>query len=731
MQNSLALFDLISPYVLRGDTFGQWHAALAVLSVAEHTIVADDTGIVIRGTARFDTNVSPYIDPSSMTFGVTDDSQHPANDSGRRDPWFDIRDAHIDFELSAPRVASQKVATAVTAIGASSSFTNAAAVLSDYGVTTAGTIPSDYASTEFTLDLLLTTVVLRPPFLIGAKLDPSGILVADPTKAQVKISLPKIKARLTQGSGANDPLTATLLSFGASGLDDTDDIGVAQLITMDPPYAFIGSSKTVGIGFRSATLDLSDGSTPPDVLAQFGYDDSWTGLYLPELRLYIAPQGAENLAFDASATNLLIGFGASAGVTGDFELQIVDQGSGDVHVSARFYDDNGQSYGITKTGDGSTATVTLPKKTRMAVDIDGGLTPYTSSAQIGSAADAPGRTFDVDFGTDTSLTIILTAKGSQPGATPTKLTITAALQTTSATAPAGTTQTPGTPQAYIDSQTTTQGGSSVTTPTLRVVSQTSTQVTLAVDTDAATAANTQWSVGGTAQGTSATLTVDCNPGDSVSVEATLAGQAGVTSFTAYYRFDHPKPNVDNPATFTVVPDNTHTTPAPDQGVSSPWPGGSEVLTALTPVLDTLPAGTAITVHGYASFETGDNPSTSGNDYRYNSQLALNRAQGFQSLIGQYHTKSFTFPDTSADMSNWTAQNDAAGRNNFWKAVATWPPTNAPDTVIDGTVKRNTVDNPTPPAIPDSPEAPKAPPPPSWFKSIDVKVRIVRDRKSVV
>ena len=339
MSFDLALFDLVSPYVLQGDAFGQWHAALSVIFVSEYTMTVDDDGIVIRGIARFSGDVTSYVHPSKMTFGVNAENTegHPANDPGGRDPWIDVRDVHIDFELSAPRAASQKVAIAVSTIGSATAFANAAAVLSAYDANTGAPPPSDYASTAFTLDLLLTTVVLRPPFLKGAKLDPSGILLEDPTHAQVKITLPKIKVRLAQGSNADDPLTAQLLSLGASGLDDRDDLGVAQLITMDPPYAFIGSSQIVGIGFRTATLDLSDGSTPPDVLAQFGFDDSWTGLYLPELRLYIAPKGATGLAVDASATNLLIGFGASAGVTGDFELEIIDQGSGPVAVSARFY----------------------------------------------------------------------------------------------------------------------------------------------------------------------------------------------------------------------------------------------------------------------------------------------------------------------------------------------------------------------------------------------------------
>src|SRR5262249_38597433 len=147
----------------------------------------------------------PWIDPSKMAFGVNAENTegHPANDAGRRDPWIDVRDAHIDFELTAPRVASQKVSAAVTSIGGAASFAPAAAVINAYDDNPADPPPSDYPSTEFILDLLLTTIVLRPPFLRGAKLDPSGQLIADPAKTQVKFTLPRLKVRLAQGSAAN------------------------------------------------------------------------------------------------------------------------------------------------------------------------------------------------------------------------------------------------------------------------------------------------------------------------------------------------------------------------------------------------------------------------------------------------------------------------------------------------------------------------------------------------
>src|SRR5262249_11317697 len=285
--------------------------------------------------------------------------------------------------------------------------------------------------------MLLTTAVLRPPFLRGAKLDPSGQLLADQNKTQVKFTLPRLKVRLNQGSATNDPLAVNLLSLGASGLDDASGMGVMEFVTMDPPYAFIGTSDCVGFGFRSATLDLGTGSTPPDVMAQFGFDESWTGLYLPEIRLFVAPSGATGLAVDAGARNLLIGIGASAGVTGDFDLTVLDQGSGPVHVSARFYDPAGRSYGITKTSD-TTATVALPATLdRRVMAVDGALPPYTAGAQFEGGAVQPGRVFDCDMTTQTSRTIVVTATGSQPGATPTSLTIMANRQVSSAPPPPG------------------------------------------------------------------------------------------------------------------------------------------------------------------------------------------------------------------------------------------------------------------------------------------------------
>ena len=124
MVYDLALFDLISPYVLFGDSFGSWHAALSVIYVDEYSVAIDDGGIVMRGVAHFSGDVPPPVlnPPISISFTALNEEGHPANDPGRRDPWIDIRDARIDFELTAPRVASQKVSSAVAPISSVPSF---------------------------------------------------------------------------------------------------------------------------------------------------------------------------------------------------------------------------------------------------------------------------------------------------------------------------------------------------------------------------------------------------------------------------------------------------------------------------------------------------------------------------------------------------------------------------------------------------------------------------------
>lgn len=741
MDLDLALIDFIFPYVLRSNSsLGSWHAALSVIYVSEHTTAIDDNGVVIRGTAHFSGDIDPLIfDPFAMNFRFAADNTegHPANDSGRRDPWFDLRDSHIDFELCVPRVASQKVFEAVNNIGMGNpNFAANANVIVAYDQNVAGNmpqapakpmpLPSDYPGTEFVLDMVFTGVVLRPPFLRGANLDSSGQLVADPLNAQVKFTLPRIKFRLSQGSADADPLVVTLLSLGATGLDDPGDVAAAELVKMEPPYAFIGPSNTVGFGFRSGFLDLSTGSTPPDVLSQFGFDESWTGLYLPEIRLFVAPHGAEDFAVNAGARNLMIGIGASAGITGDFDLTVLDQGA-DLHLSARFYDDVGRFYGITKTSE-TTAIVALPDHVRMVVDIDGGLTPYMTNVAFDNDLPKSGRLFEFDLRPEPTHKIVISVEDSRKPIATGTLTITANRRPSSAAELQGSQPVvTSPPPAEVQTTSIVKGGSPVQEPKLLLVEETPNSATISLDPEDP---DTHWTIDGNYEEYGPRCIVSLPPGSSLQVKAELPGSQGIDEFTAYYRFDRPSPG-DNNATkaFAIIPDNTHTTPAPDQGTNSPWPPGSDAGSALAPLLEALPPGTNIVIKGYASFESEKGETTRV----YNTDLARRRAIGLQAIIeNEKPDKDFTFvPDPDADMSNWRGQGDP-GRNLFWKAVASWPPESVPGTVTTGTVLRRpaqtTGTNTTilvP--VPDNPSEDTPPAPPIWFKRLGAKVRIVRDQ----
>jgi hypothetical protein len=735
MPFDLSLFDLITPYILRGDSFGAWHAALSTLLVREHEVAIDEAGVVVRGVVSFEGTVRPYIDLSRMTMGIEAENTegHPQNDASRRAPWIDIRDSKIDFQLVAPRAASQKVSTAVATIGPAPAFANTAAVLTAYDTNPLDAPPSDYPSTEFVLDLVLTTIVLRPPFLRGAKREADGQLVPDAAREQVSFTLPRIKARLSQGSGNNDALTATLVSLGASGLDDPGDIGVAELIRMDPPYAFIGPSNCVGFGFRSGILDLSDGATPPEVLAQFGFDESWTGLYLPEIRLFVAPEGARDFAVDAGARNLLIGFGGSDGVTGDFDLTVLNQGAGPLKLGARFYDAEGRGYSITRESE-TTATAQLPAFTRMVVDVEGGRTPFNVTASFDGGAPQAGREFDVDLSVQT--TRLIEIQATDTSAPQKSATLAVQVSRRPATPPAlpGAGAQPATPPVEVQTTSITQGGSAVLAPRLRLVSETPTTATIALDVDASRAAQTQWTVDGNPMGTQATLTVNVGAGQQVSVRAELPGVAGVSNFTGYYRFDRPSPGTDTQTrNYALHADNTRTEPAPDEGPTAPWVSGTDVFSALRPVLGSLPAGTAIDIKGFASFE-GD---ASEQKRIYNTDLARRRALGLQAIIEKLEeepalqAKNFAFtPPPRAEMTNWLTQGpDLETRRTWWKAVASWTPASTPGTITEGVVKRRAIEKPPGPPPPihvEDPPPPSAPSPPSWFRMLGCKVRIVRN-----
>ena len=727
---ALSLLDLISPYQLLGTTLGDWQVALGAIYVDHYEASGSAEGNTLRGVAKFAVSARPVLDlPNArFTLDATAGGVHPQDDPTRRDPWIDIRDTQIAFEFFAPRIGSPLIAGA-TGIPATTAnvFDVIDAMPLDVPV-------SDYPGAQFTLNMLLTTVVLRPPMLKGAKLRADGLLEPDPTHPTVSFSLPKLRMQLAQDAAGN--LNFDILSVGAAGLDDGGDLASAELITMDPPYAFIGDSRVVGFGFRSAVLDLSDGYTPPDILEQFGYDDSWTGLYLPVVRLFVAPHGMDDFAVSAGASNLLIGLGSTPGITGDFALSVINQGSA-LGVSARFYGPGNQPFGITRSG--TTATTMLPRSTRMVVDAAGRRPPYTTTATLDGAPLSPvagqPNIFDIDLGSDNAGVIALSVTDGGTPATPATLTINAGPR------PGNALPAPATvAQANFTTDTITRDAVAVGAPSLRLLARTDATISLTLDPpDPLTAWEVRKPPGGAVVASSGTsVTIPLGPNETASVKATTAAVgAGPETVSAYFRFDRPtnihlsehdpSTNIDHvaglpgtlgplPNPYALNPDNSSSGAAVTAAPESPFTG-QHVIDAYSARVNAVPVGATIAITGWASNE--NDPA----DLDYNFLLSRRRAEAFGHILRSINpAKNFTFtllgkgPTGTADLNT---------RRTNWRADAVLPAAPLAGTVTTGTVTRGPTSTPVqPPQTPDP--APTDPTPPSWFRSLGAKVRIVRD-----
>lgn len=727
---NLALADLVLPYVLRGENLGPQHAALSVLRVVSFEVASDAFGTVIRGSCEFNgrMQINPLSGGLQLNAGV--DEAAPAYDPNRRTPIFDISETKVDFELLVPRAGSAIVAQGAQTITATG-FAGTQAVLNNWDTLPIDTPTSDYPTSGFVLDLILKAPTVRPPFLHPAKVNSQGLLEPDTAFQEVALTLPKLRFRMTHGNALNSQLTFTLESLGATSLDDPADFGVAELISMSPPYAFIGGAndRVFGIGFRSATLDLSADSTPPAILSKASVGDDWTGLYLPEVRVFFSPNGARDFAFEAGANELLIGFGPDDGVWGDFEAMLVNQGSGELTLNARFIDEEGRSYGVEKTS-ATTGTARIPARTRMVVDVSGGRTPHRRFATVGATAEAEGMAFVVDLSTTSPQVIQIRATDSSSTALQATLTITAQRRTPQASLP-----TPGATPAPPLLATLT---APTDTPVIVMVGQTDSQVILATEPRDPTI---EWSVdGGPFGAAQPAITVDVLPGQSHQVRARRPGQNVPSELNFFFYFDEPDvvPDAGEAAAlraYAMVGDNLSTVKAVSKNQRQRLPGHQSPLTAYAPYFNLAPNGSTISIHGHASYENDDNRAT------YNYRLARRRAISVREAISAaFPTKNFVYTYDPNDAAATTAQ------VNAWKTSSGWTSHGAPNdrdwwtaklnlpnglsTAADeaqATVQRPNAPPPPPPVIEPVDPPVNRPATPDWFRYAKLKVRIVRSQ----
>lgn len=727
---NLALADLVVPYLLRGENLGPQHAALSVIRVVQWETAGDDFGVAIRGRCEFNGYARIDTNNGGLRIDAGVDEAAPAFDPAQRTPVFDIRETSIEFELFVPRAGSSIVAAGATSI-ASAAFTPVRDVLDMWDTLPLDPAPGDYPGTAFTLDLILKAPSLRPPFLHPAKLNNQGLLEPDPGVREVELTLPRLRFRLTHGNAAGSQLTFDLVSAGVAGLDDPGDIGVAELISMRPPYAFVGGAndRVFGIGFRSAVLDLSNESTPPALLEKAQVGDDWTGLYMPEVRVFISPSGARDFAFEAGANELLIGFGEAGGLWGDFEAMLVNQGSGELKLGARFVDANGKLYGIDRLSD-TEANANVPERTTLIVDVSGGRTPYTRKVNVGGGPQETGTAFLVDLSATAQQDIVINVTDGSASPVSATLTVHARRRTATPQLPA-----PGAAPPVDLTATISPPGD---TPVIVIASQSDTEV---IVTTRPPDPSIRWTLdGGPESPAQPTFAIPVAPGQSHSIKARKPGHAVPATLDFYFYFDEPPTTVpagENSAllAYAKVGDNLSTVRAVSKIDRHRSAGHQDPLAAYAPYFDVAPNMSTLRIRGEASYEGTDTDAVQ----KHNYLLARRRAIAVRERLREaYGAKNFDYSDLQpADpdpsnatvdawvvASNWTTHG-APGDNAWWKATVSLPPLSTADDDSTYTVQRPAAPpppKPNPDPVDPPPETPAAP---DWFRSVKLKVRIVR------
>lgn len=715
---NLALLDVVAPYVFRGENLGPSHAALSALRVVTFTSAIDATGVTLRG--HCEVNGSLSFDPSSATLSAVVDEATPAHDPSRSNPVFDLRDTTVDFELFVPRQASAIVAAAQPAFAASAA--GVGTLFDDWNAAT----PSDYPTTGFTFDLILNAPRLRPPFLHPAKVSSIGVLEPDPAFQEVALTLPRLRLRLAHGNQNPSRLVFSLVSAGVSNLEDPGSTEVSEFLAMEPPYAYIGGEqdRVVGFGFRSATLDLDRDWTPPALAAKAGIGDDWTGLYLPEARIFVAPDGLRNLAFECGAQELLVGLGQTSGLWGDFEAALVQQGSGTIVINPRFdagvAGRGGRSYPVTPAGtvgDVRRATARVPDHSTLVIDVQGGRTPYQRNVKINGTAQPSATMYDIDLSATGAAAIDIEVTSGAPGATPAKMHIdvTRLADAPMIPVPGQPTVTPQ--SAVIDAssgftfnldQPPADAGDQVT---IRTIPADPTLV---------------WTPsGGTPSTPTAGYSLAVPAGTTTTISVTRPGNTGTTTTLPYHFF------FDAPGSGSAA---MATRPATDKLHQTWTAGAQDPAVAYRQQLEDLPPNTALTIVGDASYE--GKPEKLG----YNTSLAWRRAQAVQASISVQFPGKFTFTvrpaladpqhPTTAEQNAWAAEvgwtsHVAPDDNKFWVARVTFTGATAD---VNGSVSvRRPAPVSTPTTVlrpPPDPPVPETSPPPDWFRFVKAKVRVV-------
>lgn len=575
------------------------------------------------------------------------------------------------------------------------------------------TVGRHVADDGWRIDLTAPVVAVALPFLTPARYDvANALLVPDTSQRGVFLVVGGLTVRLQQLQGQD--VKFSLVSASTSG-NPADKI--YDLIRMEPGYAIVGPGNSVGFGFRGAVLDLSDKAGPSNLPAGARtMPNTWQGFFLPEIRLFVQPNGLDGLHVTAAARDLYIGVGASAGVTGIFEVEVVNGTS--LSVEASFLTPTGA---VVPAADG---TATVPASSTLIVSTHGGsgsntiaITPDNAAAATGDRAaittDADGTSItvavhDAAAGLDKTLTLhTILAPGAVSGSGSTKVVGV----------------TPNDPSAQwqlqIDSIEPAVVKLSKVPPAGTTIAWTSPTLTFVGPTN-----------GPTVTVDLAALT-DAAPIDG-DLSVRFSGAVAQDS-DCYFLVDHPKTGEFNPAAGTdpsdrevdwvLGADSTRDTKSPSR---SGLAAAGTYLEAARALASRIPHDTHVEVDGYASYET----TTS---HAWNKALSARRRIAAITILKH---AGFT------DVQPGSATGDDTAHAHTWPATATANPASAAPTEGDGFwwLARARVSAFAPFTVgghlhaevshwsdhmPPAENTPARQPPPSCFRRIGVRVELLR------
>jgi hypothetical protein len=365
---SLGLYDLLASQFLAGFQFPDHiDKYLSILAVADLQTTSDPGGVLYTGTVFF---------PSSPGSPPVLQHQDPSG------AIFDFHDITLQFRLLVPRSGSAPVKTVIDTIATTdAAFVPVQQIVNAFGPQ--GVVGTDYPGIGFQLELLLTVLT----FHLGndwkpAKQNSDFTVTADPHAAtqDVRILMPKILLRYTQAQDFTQAPVFKLASWGDPGFDAPNDLSEGELATMDPPLA-IHSSGRVAFGVDEIILDLSEDSTPPEILSHFGTDESFEGLYVKALQVYYADAN-KDFALNFAVRDALISFKGEVSLEAELDLLFADA---PFKVDVKMYDGQrslpvnlgSQASGAPPPNTWTGGSATVPPGVVIYLQVAGGTPPFT------------------------------------------------------------------------------------------------------------------------------------------------------------------------------------------------------------------------------------------------------------------------------------------------------------------------------------------------------------------